>query len=182
MSTWPAEYCSMTSLTSYGFSASLNLRLATKYLILRRALIASLCVSVSCVTVSGGSSAASSPEKTPRTITFWRGLIKTKISTYLSLIRPNGRTAKESTCLNREVPTCWPTVCLNRGREPKKLEIAALSFWKIGCDPIFSDTVTDCLIASRAGQHSRGWPKWNNFENNGKITRCPMHGHKELIC
>lgn len=32
-STWPAEYCSITSFTSYGFSASLNLRRAVKYLI-----------------------------------------------------------------------------------------------------------------------------------------------------
>lgn len=32
-STWPAEYCSITSLTSYGFNASLNFRLATKYFI-----------------------------------------------------------------------------------------------------------------------------------------------------
>lgn len=32
-STWPAEYCSITSLTSYGFKASLNLRRATKYFI-----------------------------------------------------------------------------------------------------------------------------------------------------
>lgn len=32
-STCPAEYCSITSFTSYGFSASLNLRRAVKYLI-----------------------------------------------------------------------------------------------------------------------------------------------------
>ncbi len=32
-STWPALYCSSTSFTSYGFRASLNLRLATLYFI-----------------------------------------------------------------------------------------------------------------------------------------------------
>lgn len=32
-STWPAAYCSITSFTSYGFKASLNFRLATKYFI-----------------------------------------------------------------------------------------------------------------------------------------------------
>lgn len=35
-STWPALYCSITSLTSYGLSASLNFLLATKYLIFYR--------------------------------------------------------------------------------------------------------------------------------------------------
>lgn len=37
-STWPAAYCSITSLTSYGLRASLNLRLATKYFIWTRGL------------------------------------------------------------------------------------------------------------------------------------------------
>lgn len=32
-STWPAAYCSITSFTSYGFKASLNLRRAVKYFI-----------------------------------------------------------------------------------------------------------------------------------------------------
>lgn len=35
-STCPAAYCSMTSFTSYGFNASLNLRRATKYFICGR--------------------------------------------------------------------------------------------------------------------------------------------------
>lgn len=38
-STWPAEYCSITSFTSYGFSASLNFLLATSNWILLMARI-----------------------------------------------------------------------------------------------------------------------------------------------
>jgi len=55
MSMLPAEYCSMTSLTSYGRSASLNLRRAMKNLILRIARMARLCTSVSCVRPSRSS-------------------------------------------------------------------------------------------------------------------------------
>lgn len=42
----PCEYCSITSRTSYGFLACVNLRLATKYLIFLMARIALRCASV----------------------------------------------------------------------------------------------------------------------------------------
>ena len=58
MSTWPELYCSITSLTSYGRNASLNLRRATKYLILRRARMARLWTSVRVTTRSISSSSA----------------------------------------------------------------------------------------------------------------------------
>ena len=44
-STWPAEYCSITSFTSYGFKASRNFRFATKYFIFRMARMAVRCLS-----------------------------------------------------------------------------------------------------------------------------------------
>ena len=44
-STWPAAYCSITSFTSYGLRASLNLRLATKYFIWTRGLMIFNCMS-----------------------------------------------------------------------------------------------------------------------------------------
>jgi len=59
----PAEYCSITSLTSYGLNASLNLRLATKNLILRSARMAFLWTGVSCVSASDSSCwSSTSPE------------------------------------------------------------------------------------------------------------------------
>ena len=63
ISTCPAEYCSMTSLTSYGRKASRNLRLATKYLIFLMALMAALWVSVSWVTRGDRSGSSGSNRK-----------------------------------------------------------------------------------------------------------------------